>query len=75
MRRKPYTKKGLSRVPCLRCGNPSVQQWQICSLGNKWAGVCLKCDVELNKLVLKFMQIKGWPQIIKKYKAIKDSPK
>lgn len=67
MRRIPYTEKGISRVPCLRCGQPSSQQWQICSLGNKWVGVCSKCDIELNRLVLIFMRIKGCFQIIKKY--------
>ena len=67
MRRKPYTERGLYRVPCLRCGSPSTQQWQICSLGNKWAGVCTACDIELNKLVLMFIGIKNWRQIIKKY--------
>ncbi|HDY90108.1 MAG TPA: hypothetical protein ENH82_18570 [bacterium] len=71
MRRKPYTELGLSRVPCLRCGKPSTQQWQICSLGNKWAGVCTKCDVALNKLVLKFMRIKNQKQIIKAYAVLK----
>ncbi len=54
MRRKPYTVKGLSRVPCFKCGTPSTQQWQICSLGNEYKGVCTECDLELNKLVLKF---------------------
>lgn len=67
MRRKPYTEIGLSRVPCLRCGHPSAQQWQICSLGSKWSGVCTKCDVELNTLVLKYMRIKNWREIIKRY--------
>ena len=54
MRRKPYTERGLSRVPCYRCGMPSTQQWQICALGNDYKGVCTECDIELNKLVLKF---------------------
>ena len=55
MRYKPYTEKGISRVPCERCGKPSSQQWQICAIGNKWAGVCTDCDIELNRLVLEFM--------------------
>lgn len=67
MRSKPYTDKGLSRVPCLRCGKPSSQQWQICSLGNKWAGICIECDIDLNEYVLKFMRIKKWPAIMSKY--------
>lgn len=55
MRRKPYTKIGISRIPCARCGKPSSQQWQICSLNNEWKGLCQVCDVELNKLVLGFI--------------------
>lgn len=54
MRRTPYTKRGIRRVPCLRCGRPSSQQWQICSDGNQWRGVCTDCDVELNRMVAKF---------------------
>ena len=68
MRRKPYTTTGIRRVPCFRCGEPSKQQWQICSLGDKWVGICGKCDIKLNSLVLKFMQVIDWRQIIEKYK-------
>lgn len=57
MRRKPYTKSGIKRVPCFRCGKPSTQQWHVCSLSNKWCGVCTECDVELNRVVLGFMGI------------------
>lgn len=67
MRRKPYTQRGIKQVKCLRCGKTSSQQWQICALDNKWAGICKKCDIELNKLVLKFIGIKNWQEIIKKY--------
>lgn len=59
MRRKPYTKKGIKRVPCFRCGKPSTQQWQICSLKNEYKGLCTVCDIELNKVVLEFMGFKG----------------
>ncbi|MGR3292544.1 MAG: hypothetical protein ACUZ9M_00850 [Candidatus Scalindua sp.] len=57
MRRKPYTKTGIRRVPCMRCGEPSGQQWQICALNNQWAGVCTECDIKLNRMVLQFMKI------------------
>ncbi len=59
MRRKRYTRLGLLRVPCERCGAPSAYQWQICATGNKWAGVCAECDVALNEVVIAFM---GLPQ-------------
>ena len=58
-------------MPCLRCGKPSIYQWQICSLG-KWVGICAKCDIELNKTVLKFMRVKNWTEIMGKYKKLKD---
>ena len=55
MRREPYTENGINRVSCQRCGKPSVTQWQICATGNKWAGVCIECDIKLNELVVEFM--------------------
>ncbi len=69
-RKKPYTAKGIKRVPCFRCGNQSVQQWQICSLDNEYKAVCRECDIKLNRLVLKFMRIgaKKVYYLIEKYK-------
>ena len=58
MRRKPYTDIGIKRVPCWRCGEPSAQQWQVGSLNNEYKGLCDVCDIELNRVVLKFMGIK-----------------
>ncbi len=57
MRRKPYTDRGIKRVPCARCGRPSHRQWQICALDNQWNGLCVDCDIELNRLVLGFIGI------------------
>lgn len=57
MRRKPYTEIGIKRVPCFRCGESSVQQWQICSLNNEYKGLCFECDIKLNRIVLLFMKI------------------
>jgi len=66
-RNKPYTESGISRVPCLRCNKPSACQWQICSLGNKYFGVCGECDIELNGLVLDFFRVPNSGDIIKRY--------
>ncbi len=55
MRRKPYTEKGISRVPCFKCGKPSTLQWQICALGNEYKGLFTECDIALNETVLRFM--------------------
>ncbi len=69
MRREPYTEVGISRIPCQRCGEPSSYQWKICATGNKWAGVCVECDIALNELVVKFM---GLPEdMLKAYAAAK----
>jgi hypothetical protein len=56
VRRKPYTEIGIRRVPCARCGKPSRFQWNICSDGNRWRGVCTCCDVALNRLALRFIR-------------------
>ncbi len=55
-RRKPYTESGIRRVPCMRCGAPSETQWQICADGNVFRGLCARCDVALNDLVLGFVK-------------------
>ncbi|HEX2239269.1 MAG TPA: hypothetical protein VHJ19_13300 [Gammaproteobacteria bacterium] len=54
-RRKPYTDRGIRRLPCFRCGQPARYQWQICSDNNLWRPLCALCDVELNEMVLHFM--------------------
>lgn len=53
-RKKPYTSKGIARLPCFRCGRPAYHQWQICSDGNIWRPLCIPCDVDLNRRVLEW---------------------
>ena len=67
MRKKPYTQIGISRIPCKRCGKPSVHQWQICADGNQFRGLCLKCDILVNKVILKFMRFQNWKSLLNKY--------
>jgi len=67
MRKKPYTEIGIKRIKCFRCGKQATQQWQICSDDNQYRGICDNCDIELNKLVLKFMGFKDYKDKIKKY--------
>jgi len=55
-RRKPYTGMGVSRLPCVACGQPAVHQWQVCADGNLYRPVCLVCDAALNRMVLRFMR-------------------
>lgn len=66
-RTKPYTAIGISRVPCVRCGQPSTQQWSICSLGNRHCGICTACDIQLQSLVLNFMRVPYKKRLLRKY--------
>lgn len=68
-RKKPYTTRGIRRVPCARCGEPSVYQWQICSDGNQYRGFCAACDVALNRLVLQFVGLPNWEAMHDAYRA------
>lgn len=52
-RRKPYSERGISRVPCVKCGQPSKYQWQVCMDGS-WRGVCEEHDRELNRIGLEW---------------------
>lgn len=54
-RKTPYTEIGISRVPCLRCGAPAAEQFNICALDGRFVPVCVECDVLLNALVLDFL--------------------
>lgn len=67
MRHTPYTAIGITRVPCMRCGKPSVHQWQICADGNQYRGVCLDCDIFINGVVMKLMRVPGWRAKVKAY--------
>ena len=67
-RTKPYTSIGIRRVPCLRCGEKSWYQWNICSLGTTYHGLCDQCDVGLNELVLRYMRIPDAEHIMEAYK-------
>jgi hypothetical protein len=67
MRRKPYTDRGIRRVPCSRCGRPSLHQWQACADGGVFRGCCAECDVGLNKLVLEYMRLPNRQQKLRDY--------
>lgn len=66
-RSTPYTTRGIKRVPCQRCGAPSRFQWNVCSLGGGYYGVCADCDVLLNHLTLRFFQFGNHEALIAKY--------
>ena len=68
-RRKPYTELGIKRVPCQRCEAPSVHQWQVCANGNRYLGVCLDCDIALNKVALEFMRVPDSDALLAAYET------
>jgi hypothetical protein len=70
-RKKPYTEKGLERLPCFRCGKkPSTHQWSACSDNNLWRPICVDCDIKLNKMVLIFMRCPHAQKKIMEYKKL-----
>lgn len=56
-RKRPYSKLGIRRIPCAHCKQPSTAQWEICANDNKYMGVCQKCDVKINIMVGRFMNL------------------
>ncbi len=66
-RKKPYTERGINRIPCTGCGKPSAQQWQICCLGNEWHGVCNACDYRMNAMVLSVLSYPNRSNILDRY--------
>jgi hypothetical protein len=67
-RRKPYSARGISRVPCVRCGASAAYQWAACSLDNRWAPVCVRCDVLLNSIVLRFFRVPDAEAVLARYR-------
>lgn len=59
-RKQPYTKTGIKRLRCIRCGDRAAEQWQVCADGNNYRPLCLKCGDTLNAMVLAWM---GHPDV------------
>ena len=72
MRTKPYTKRGLRRVPCVRCGKPSSEQFfaSMCAMNGRkvWVGICAGCDADLNGMVLSFLKIPDTAGLMAEYR-------
>ncbi len=68
-RRQPYTERGISRIPCSRCGERSSYQWQVCANDNRYLGVCTPCDIELNRMALEFMRVPNAGKLLSAYTA------
>lgn len=67
-RRKPYTARGIARVPCMRCGAPSEHQWRICATG-LWHPVCIACDLLINRTVAELMLPDHARELIESYRV------
>ncbi len=50
MRRTPYAERGISRVPCVKCGDKAQDQGRICAT-NAGTAVGRKCDEDINDIV------------------------
>lgn len=69
-RKKPYTAIGIKRKKCFRCGAQASQQWQICADGNTYRPICDPCDIDLNRVVLRWARDPEWREKIARYKGI-----
>lgn len=67
-RKKPFTEAGILRKKCIRCDGKAFFQWQICSDDNNWRPLCKKCDIALQKVVLKFMKHPECDRLVEEYK-------
>lgn len=66
-RSDPYTKDGIKRKRCIRCGGEAEFQWTICADGNNFRPICKTCDILLNELVLVFMRHPKAVELIQEY--------
>lgn len=64
---KPYTERGIRRVPCVKCGQKSKYQWSICANKNRSLGVCTDCDIELNRIFLEFANFPNKDELLQAY--------
>ena len=56
-RKAPYTIRGIRRVPCVHCGQPSHSSWRSCADNHVYRPVCWECDLLINRYVLAFMRM------------------
>ena len=73
-RKAPYTAIGITRLRCIRCGERARYQWNVCADGNVWRPICDKCDIALNRMVLRFFKFPNWQPLITKYKKRRAAP-
>ncbi len=52
---------------CVRHRRKAIAKWHICSV-DKWEPVCVQCDLELNKIALKWRYPKTWRKRFEDYR-------
>ena len=65
--RDEYSTAAIVHIPCLRCGTPSAQQFNICALGERFYGVCTRCDIGINRAVLCYIRYPQRRMIMRAY--------
>ena len=68
-RKTPYTEIGIKRIPCFRCGKPAAFQWQVCADNRLYRPICADCDIELNRLVLEWMNYPNVEIVLSLYES------
>ena len=73
-RHKLYTRIGLQRLSCVRCGDPASRQVRF-SVDGLWKPVCKRCDEELQLLFLIYVDDPDIDSKIERYRnEIAESP-
>ena len=68
-RKKPYSRVGIRRVPCVRCGGVSIHQWRVCADGF-YRPVCAACDADLNRMIMDFLGLDRGREKLTAYKEM-----
>jgi hypothetical protein len=68
-RAERYLADEITDVPCLRCGEPSKQQFNVCANGGHFVPLCPACDVALNELVLTWLGVENTDALMAAYRA------
>jgi endogenous inhibitor of DNA gyrase (YacG/DUF329 family) len=66
------TDDDIASVPCAHCGAPSTAQWDLrpCAIGEERTfGLCREHDIDLNRLVLDFLQVPDRSELLATYEA------
>lgn len=72
-RKKPYSEIGITRMECsvIGCGNQAKYQWEICSDNNLWRTLCSDCDIMVNEMFLKLIDVDYKKKIVKYIKLVR----